>query len=273
MNKTPRTVLITGCSRGIGHHAAIALAQRGWRVFATTRDDAGRAALEGAGVQVATLDLLDGPEARVRAIIHGAGGIDALVANAGYGLFGCFEDLDPDEWRQQLEVNLFGTVACARAALPSLRQRHGRLVVVGSIAGRRAAPGSSAYNCSKFALEGWAEALRYELQPFGVPVVLVEPGLTQSGFHQARVRGRRVGIDAYGAITRRLEALHKQKEGQGAPVDTAVRSIIQALEHPSPPLRIFPTASARAEVLAPRLLPGAIYERLVRAVLRLPRAD
>ena len=181
------------------------------------------------------------------------------------------EDLDPDEFRRQLEVNLFGTLACARAALPSLRQRHGRLVVVGSIAGRRAAPGSSAYNCSKFALEGWAEALRFELAPFGVPVVLVEPGVTRSGFAQARVRGRRVGSGVYAAITARLDAIHSDK-GQAAPTATAVRSVIQALERRSPPLRIIPTAGARAELLAAGLLPWTLWERLASTKLRLPRA-
>ena len=142
--------------------------------------------------------------------------------------------------------------------------------MVGSIAGRRAAPGSSAYNCSKFALEGWAEALYFELQPFGVPVVLVEPGLTRTGFQQARVRGRRVGSGAYGSITARLDALHRESTGKGAPVDSSVRCIVQALEQPSPPLRIIPTASARAEVLAALLLPWSAYRRLVRTKLRLP---
>jgi NAD(P)-dependent dehydrogenase (short-subunit alcohol dehydrogenase family) len=267
-----RGVLITGCSRGIGLHTALALAQRGWRVTATLRGDEGRAILEEAGVRVAHLDLLDQPLERAREIVAEHGPLDALVANAGYGLFGCFEDLEPDEIRQLLEVNLFGAMASARAALPALRASRGRLVLVGSIAGRRAAPGSSAYNCSKFALEGWAEALRHELAPFGVPVVVVEPGLTRTGFASARVRGRRVGGGAYQAITERLDALHRAKADDGAPVDSAVRAIVRALEQRSPPLRIQPTASARAEVLATRLLPGALYELLVRTVVRLPRA-
>jgi len=267
-----RTVLITGCSRGIGHHTAIALAQRGWRVVATLRGDEGRQALEDAGVRVETLDLLQAPLPRVQAIIAELGGLDALVANAGYGVFGCFEDLEPDEFRTQIEVNLFGTLACARGALPALRAARGRLVVVGSIAGRRAAPGSSAYNCSKFALEGWAEALRFELSPFGVPVVLVQPGLTRTGFHRVRVRGRKVGSGAYAAITRRLDALHKENNGKGADVSTSVAAIVLALEAPSPPLRIVPTTGALAELMAARLLPWALYERLADWKLRLPRA-
>jgi NAD(P)-dependent dehydrogenase (short-subunit alcohol dehydrogenase family) len=267
-----RAVLITGCSRGIGHHAALELARRGWRVIATIRSDEGRRALEAAGIRVEHLDLQDEPEVRVREIIATHGPIDAIVANAGGGLFGCFEDLEPDEFRDNVEVNLFGTVACARAALPSLRRRRGRLVVIGSIAGRRSAPGSSAYNCSKFALEGWAEALRFELAPFGVPVVIVEPGLTRSGFQQARRRGRRVGDGTYAAITRRLESLHRANAEQVQPVETAVASIVQALEQRSPPLRIVPTSAARAELLAVRLLPWSVWERLAAWKLKLPRA-
>ncbi len=266
-----RTVLITGCSRGIGLHTALELARRGWRVVATLRSDEGRAELEGAGIRVEHLDLLDDPLARMRAIVEDIGGLDALVANAGYGVYGCFEDLDPDEFRQQLEVNLFGTIACARAVLPALRASRGRLVVIGSIAGRRAAPGSSAYNCSKFALEGWAEALRHELAPFGVPVVLVEPGLTVTGFAKARIRGRRVGGGPYAAITARLDALHREKGGGGSSVDTSVRAIVKALEGRSPPLRIVPTADARAEILVARLLPWPLYQRLASWKLRLPR--
>jgi NAD(P)-dependent dehydrogenase (short-subunit alcohol dehydrogenase family) len=261
-------ILITGCSSGIGHHSAIALAQRGWSVVGTLRAETGRAALEAAGVRVEQLDLLERPGERVAALVATHGGFDALLANAGFGIVGCFEDLSEAEWRRQLEVNLFGTVACARAVLPSLRQRRGRLVVVGSIAGRRAAPGSSAYNCSKFALEGWAEALRFELAPFGVPVVLVEPGLTRSSFLASRPLAAAAGHGPYAAITARIRALHHQQAPQAAPVDTAVRAVIRALETPSPPLR---TASARAELLASRLLPWVVYERLANWKLRLPR--
>ncbi len=267
-----RSVLITGCSRGIGHHTALGLAQRGWRVIATTRSEPGRAALEAAGITVEHLDLLDHPQTRVETIIAAHGPLDALVANAAYGVSGCFEDLDDDELRQQLEVNLFGAMACARAALPGLRARRGRLVLIGSIAGRRAAPGSGAYNCSKFALEGWGEALRFELDPFGVKVVIVEPGPTESGFAAARQPGRRVGTGPYAAITRRIHALQGESAGAAAPVETAVRAIAHALEAPNPPLRILPTTRARAEVTAARLLPWRVYEAIVRAKLRLPKA-
>ncbi len=269
-----RVVLVTGCSRGIGRAAALALAQRGWRVVATLRGEQGREVLQDAGVQVRQLDIRDNAAVQrlVQELVQEHGGLDGLVANAGYGLYGCFEDLDDEEIRQQMEVNFFGTLACARAALPQLRRRRGALVLVSSIAGRRGAPGSSMYNASKFALEGWGEALRYELQPFGVRVALVEPGYTVSGFQAARVRGARVGSGAYAAISQRLDALHRASAGGGAPVETAVRSIVLGLEDPRVPLRLLPTAKARLEVMAARMLPGAVFEGLVRWHLRFPRS-
>ncbi len=264
--------MVTGCSSGIGHHCALALAERGWRVVGTLRSDRGRGALERAGVELVHADLSDGAaaEAAVAAAAHRHGRLDALVANAGYGLYGCFEDLSPAEIRTQMEVNFFGTLACARGALPPLRRGRGRLVVVGSIAGRRAAPGSSAYNASKFALEGWAEALRHELAPLGVTVVLVEPGLTRTAFHSSRLRGAAVGRGVYGAITRRLDQLHGESHRKAAPVASSVRTVLQALHMSRPPLRLVPTASAQAELLAARLLPWRLYEALVKRALRLP---
>jgi len=259
-----RRVLVTGCSRGIGRATALALAARGWRVTGTLRGEEGRADLEAAGVAIAHLDLLRDPEAAVRAAIDREGGLDALVANAGAGLFGCFEDQDEADLREQLEVNFFGPVACARAALPALRAQRGRLVLVSSIAGRRGAPGSSAYNAAKFALEGWGEAVRHELGPFGVKLVLVEPGPTESGFSAARRRAARAGSGPYAPLTAALERLHGRMRAREIPVDSAVAAIVEALEASRPPLRIVPGTGARFELAAARAVPWSLWEALVR---------
>ena len=131
-------VLISGCSRGIGHHAALALARRGWTVIGTLRGEEGRAELEAAGVQTTRLDVCDEAGARrvVAEVLARHGGLDAVVANAGQGLFGCFEDLDSDEIRALFEINLFGAMHLVRAALPGLRTRRGRVVLISSVAGR-----------------------------------------------------------------------------------------------------------------------------------------
>lgn len=263
-------VLLTGCSRGIGHHSALDLAARGWRVVATLRGEEGRAALEAAGVTVLSLDVTDHTAIQevVAQTLARFGRLDAVVANAGTGLFGCFEDVDLTQARALFEVNVFGVLGLASAALPHLRASRGRLVVIGSIAGRRAAPGSSLYNATKYALEGWAEAISFELHPLGVPVVIIEPGPTESGFARAAWRGARVGTGPYAAFTEHLLALREASMGRPEPVSTVTAAIHRALTDPDPPLRIPTGASTKATILAARLLPGRLYRAAVRRKLK-----
>lgn len=265
-------VLITGCSRGIGRASALALAARGWTVVGTLRGEEGREALLRGGVEVVNLDVTDreATEAVVEALVARHGGLDAVVANAGRGLSGCFEDLDPAQVSAIFDLNLFGAMHTVRAALPSIRARRGRVVLLSSVAGCRAAPGSGAYNASKFALEGWGEALRFELLPFGVQVVLVQPGATESGFADARQVGSRVGSGPYAAISARLRVLLEENARDRAPVDVVVAAVVRALEAPRPPFRMPTGRGTRAQILARRLLPWPIYQAVVRRKLALP---
>lgn len=268
-----QSAIITGCSRGIGLASALALRARGWQVTATLRAEAGEAALTAAGARVARVEVTD--EAAIARAVADAiaqnGGLDAVIANAGAGLFGCFEDLDSEQIRALFEVNVFAAMSLVRAALPALRAARGRIVLISSVAGRMAAPGSTAYSATKFAVEGWAEGLRHELHPFGVRVVLVEPGPTDTGFFTARGRGARVGSGPYAAITRRLEALHQELGSKKEPVESAVDGVLAALEHPSPPLRIVTGRSAATQLMALRLLPWRAYEAIARRKLALPK--
>ena len=267
-----RRVLVTGCSRGIGHHTALALAAEGWTVIATLRDETGQEALEAAGVQVVYLDVVDRVrvEQVVARITTEHAGLDALIANAGVGLFGCFEDLDPDQVQAVMAVNFFGALNTARACLPHLRASQGRLIAISSVAGRRSAPGSSLYNASKFALEGWAEALRFELAPFKVPVVLIEPGPTRTGFPTAKGTGSKTGTGPYAAITARLRALQAETLEHPEPVSTVVDAVRVALEAPNPRFRVTTGRDTRAQILAHRFLPWRAWEALVRRKLDLP---
>jgi len=268
-------VLITGCSRGIGLAAAIDLASAGWKVIGTLRGDEGRDALESAGVEVMRLDVRVSAEITkcIESLTKRHGRLDALVANAGYGLFGCFEDLGEDQVRNLMEVNFYGVLNCARQALPHLRQQRGRLVVMGSIAGRRGAPGSSIYNASKFALEGWAEGLSFEVETHGVRVILIEPGPTVSGFAQSRERGVRSGAGPYGDLTRRIETLHKDVFGKADPVETVTRAIRTALEDPDPPFRLLTGKQTRLQVFAHNTLPWKAWRGLIRRRLAHARVE
>lgn len=268
-----QVVLITGCSRGIGLAAALELAGAGWRVAATLRGDEGRQALEAAGALVLRADVRDAAalEAAVAETVARFGRLDALVANAGQGLFGCFEDVSPAAAEALFDVNVHGVLRVTRAALPHLRASRGALVVLSSIAGRRSAPGSSLYNATKFALEGWAEALAFELAPFDVRVVLIEPGPTESGFAAGAGVGERAGTGPYAAITARLREIRGAAMGRPEPASTVSRAIREALERRSPPLR-WPTGrGTAAQILAARLLPWPIYREIVQRKLKLPR--
>lgn len=183
-----RSVLITGTSTGFGLVTAVELAKRGWRVFATMRNldrkPALEAALDKAGVRervtIGQLDVTD--EASVRAAVTATlavtgGRLDAVVHNAGVATGGAFEDLPETELRRVMDTNFFGVLALTRALLPTFRaQRRGRILIVSSESGFSGQPANSIYCASKWAIEGWAESIAFEVEPFGIDVVLVEPG-------------------------------------------------------------------------------------------------
>ena len=183
-----RSVLITGTSTGFGRVATVELAKRGWRVFATMRnlDKAGplEAALTEAGVRdqvvLGQLDVTNAGSVRtaVESTLAQTGGqLDAVVHNAGVAAGGAFEDLPDTELRRVMETNFFGVLELTRALLPTFRaQRRGRIVIVSSESGFVGQPANSIYCASKWAIEGWAESIAYEVEPFGIDVILVEPG-------------------------------------------------------------------------------------------------
>lgn len=267
-----KVVLITGCSRGIGQAAAIRMVQAGWTVVGTLRSDAGRSTLEDAGVQVLLMDVTQPEQVRagIAQVIAEHGRLDALVANAGVGLFGCFETLSEAETRRVMEVNFFGVLDCAREALPHLRESRGRLVIISSIAGRRSAPGSSLYNASKFAIEGWAEGLSYELAPFGVEVVLVEPGPTESGFFDSPSTGTQA-VAAYAPLNDRLTELRAGVAEKCVPVGVVTQAIEKALKAKNPPLRMPTGANTKLQLLVKGGLPDRWWRGLVKAAVKLEK--
>jgi NAD(P)-dependent dehydrogenase (short-subunit alcohol dehydrogenase family) len=182
------TVLITGTSTGIGRVTAEVLAQRGWQVFATMRDlqrrEKLKVALKKSGLQdrveFIQLDLNDAAsiEAAVATVLSRTGGsLDAVMQNAGVSAAGAFEDLPGAEIRRVMETNFFGVLELTKALLPTFRaQGDGRILLVSSEAAFMGQPANSIYCASKWALEGWAESLAYDLEPFGIKVILIEPG-------------------------------------------------------------------------------------------------
>jgi NAD(P)-dependent dehydrogenase (short-subunit alcohol dehydrogenase family) len=182
------TVLITGTSTGFGRAAAVELAKRGWRVFATMRSLDKKEPLERAlseadvlnQVEIKQLDvtLPTSVKAAVESTLaQTSGTLDAVVHNAGVAAGGAFEDLPDAELRRVMETNFFGILELTRALLPTLRmQRRGRILIVSSESAFAGQPACSIYCASKWAIEGWAESIAFELRPFGIDVVLIEPG-------------------------------------------------------------------------------------------------
>jgi len=275
-----RTALVTGAGGGLGLETAVALAESGFRVAAGLRDisraDALLARARDAGVQDRLLPLqMDVTDAgQIRAAVEAAesafGGIGLLVNNAGFAAGGYTEALPPEAWRRQFDVNLFGAVETVRAALPGMRRRGSGLIVqVGSVSGRIGMPGFAAYNASKFALAGWSEALRHELRPLGIGVVLVEFGAFRTGIWEKGFAGLPEDAPAdYRPQFGRMLDLARRSAERAPDARLAAARIVRIAR--GRPLRFrYPAGfGVRLAIAARALLPWPIYERLIQAMLR-----
>lgn len=252
-----KSVLITGCSSGIGEAAALRLRQRGWRVFATARRISDLDGLRAAGCEVLALDVAD-EQSRVSAIREAeaaaGGALDALVNNAGYSLSGALETLDMDAVRRQFETNVFGLLRLCQLALPGMRARgRGRIVNVGSIGGRMTFPGGGAYHATKHAVEALSDAMRFETAGFGVQVVLIQPGLIRTRFAEtatapmASLAGEGPYATFNAAIAKATKAVYERgalARLGGGPEEVA-KTIDKALSVPRPKARYSVTPSAK----------------------------
>ena len=269
-----RSILITGCSSGIGLCAAEGLQARGYRVFATARKAADVEMLAAKGLEALQLDLTDSASIQraVDTILARTGGtLDALFNNAGYGQPGAVEDLTREVLRTQFETNLFGMIELTNRVLPVMRrQGHGRIVQNSSILGYIVLAYRGAYNASKFAIEGITDTLRLELRGSGIQVSLIEPGPIKSHFRANAFAAFEQHIDAaasahreqYAAMVRRL-----QKPGPAAPFtlgpEAVLEKLIHALESPRPRARYLVTKPAWIFAYAKRLLPTAWLDRML----------
>ena len=174
-----KVILITGASSGIGYDAAQTLAQQGHRVYAAARRVERMEPLKTVGVQVISMDVTDEASMQkgVESVIQAEGRIDVLINNAGYGYFGVIENVPMEEARKQLEVNVFGLARLTQLVLPYMRkQRSGRIINTSSIAGKMVFYMGGWYNVTKYSVEALSDALRMEMKPFGIDVVMIEPG-------------------------------------------------------------------------------------------------
>jgi short-subunit dehydrogenase len=279
----PQTILITGATSGIGRHAAIHLAGRGHRVIATGRS---LAALQGLarevaaiGFEIVQLDVTDAESiasARQKVLEVTAGaGVDALVNNAGYATAGALAELGDHELRAQFDTNVFGLMAVTRAFLPEMFTRgSGRIVNISSVSGRIPAPMLGAYHASKYALEALSDALRMELRPFGLRVVVVEPGTIRTNFAERTVDEglrARTADTKYASIYARTEALRDKFAARAAGPEAVSRAIERAITSRAPAARYVAPAYFGLAILLVRLLPTRWMDSLMCHVAGLTR--
>ena len=276
-SRSGRVVLVTGASSGIGLTTAVALKQRGYRVFAGARQADDLQRLEAAGLEALPLEMRDSEQ--IQAAAHtvlkaGQGHVWGLFNNAGYGQPGAVEDLPRAALREQFECNLFGAVELTNALLPAMRAAgEGRIIQNSSVLGFAAMPYRGAYNASKFALEGLTDTLRLELQGSGIHVSLIEPGPIRTRFRENSLIAFRQHIqtessahrDTYQRVLARLEARTNKNRFALNP-EAVSACVIHALESSRPKLRYRVTTPTKAFAILKRLLPGRALDRLLGSI-------
>jgi NAD(P)-dependent dehydrogenase (short-subunit alcohol dehydrogenase family) len=275
------TVLITGAARGIGRAATERLAQAGWDVIAGVRRDADRESLVSLApgrISSLVLDITD-LESLAKLDEQLPARLDAVVNNAGIVVGGPVEALALEDLRRQLEVNVTGQVAVTQIALPRLRQARGRIVFVSSLSGRVATPMFAAYNASKFALEGTADALRMELAPWRIAVSIVEPAQTDTDLWRQAEGDLDDAVARMSTGHRELYAKHiagfrksiPRSQRMAKPADSVAESIERALTDRRPRARYVVGRAARAQLLLARATPTRMLDVVIGLGAGVPR--
>ena len=239
-----KVALVTGSSSGIGFETSLALARNGFYTFATMRDvSKGDKLMEITKKENLTLEIIEldvdkegSIENAVQNIMEKKQRIDLLVNNAGWGLWGSVEDVSVDEFKTQFETNFFAIIRMIQEVLPIMRkQNSGNIVNISSVAGRIGFPISPAYISSKFALEGLSESLRFELMPFGINVIIIEPGVIKTNFFDPiKLAKKAENTDVYRDITTKVVSGVKMMAQMGTEPKVVADTIIQAIKEEKP---------------------------------------
>jgi NAD(P)-dependent dehydrogenase (short-subunit alcohol dehydrogenase family) len=274
-----KAVLITGCSSGIGHATAERLASEGWTVYATARRPDTLTDLEAAGCRTLPLDVTDeaSMSAAVDTVIAAEGAVGVLINNAGYSQSGAVESVPLDEVRRQFETNVFGLIRMCQLVLPGMRDQHwGRIVNLSSMGGRLTFPGGGLYHGSKYAVEAISDALRFEVQGFGVRVIVIEPGLIVTNFGDTAAGSVEQAGGPYADFNREVarateDVYHGPLAKLGAGPDAVAKAIAGALNSEHPKTRYPVTVSAHLMINQRRLMPDRLWDRVMRTQFPVPK--
>jgi NAD(P)-dependent dehydrogenase (short-subunit alcohol dehydrogenase family) len=259
-----RVVLITGASSGVGQSTARLLSQRGYKVFGTSRNPASAESIP--DVEMLSLDVRTDDSARacVETVSSRMGRIDVLINNAGYELAGALEEFSSEEVRAQFETNFFGVVRMVNAVLPLMRrQKQGHIINVSSLAGLSAIPFLGFYSASKFALEGYTEALRHEVKPFNICVSLTEAGFLRTPMMNNRQVGAHPMAEYEPWRQRALNAIRTSEEKAPGP-ELVAGTLLEIMSSHTPRLRYLIGQQAKSVARLRRFLPAGMFEQGVR---------
>jgi NAD(P)-dependent dehydrogenase (short-subunit alcohol dehydrogenase family) len=240
-----KVAIVTGSSSGIGQEIALTLARNGFLTYSTMRNPMkgeylkSLADKEKLPLKIAQLDVTKETSVKdaIESISAQATRIDTLVNNAGYGLVGAFEDLQMEGIKSQFETNVFGLIRTTQAVLPIMRKQNSGIIVnISSGAGRFGFPGGSAYVSTKFAVEGLSESMSYELEPFGIKVILIEPGFVKTNFQQAMIRSQDPNSPYSQMMQKRATASNQFFQSGSAP-ELVAKVVLKAINTPNPNLR------------------------------------
>jgi short-subunit dehydrogenase len=268
-----KTVLVTGASAGIGKATAILLAQNGYSVYGAARRVEKMEDLKGFGIKPIALDLTinESVTACVEQIFKEAGSIDILVNNAGFGSYGAIEDVTMENAKYQMEVNVFGAMRLTQLVLPKMRQnQYGKIVNVSSVGGKIASPLGGWYHASKFAIEALSDAMRLEVQGFGIDVIVIEPGGTKSEWGDIAVESlmRVSGKTVYGGLVTAFEKSFKKMAGNVPEPIVIAKLIKKSIEAKNPKTRYAGGYMAKPMLFLRSVISDKMFDRILISQLK-----
>ena len=270
-----KTALVTGASSGMGKEIARQLIADGMRVYVAARRVEQMADLARLGAHILEMDISKDEQVRraVDTILAETGGVDVLVNNAGFGLYGAVEDIPVDDARYQFEVNVFGPARLTQLLLPAMRERRsGTIVNITSMGGKIYTPLGAWYHATKHALEGWSDCLRLELAPFGIRVVIVEPGLIETAFGEVVSKGMlaRSGKGAYASVTRAVTKSTQEAYGHGKYTAASViaKVVSKAIRAGRPRTRYVAGAFAKPMIFIRKWFGDRMFDRMIMSQVR-----
>ena len=276
-----KVAIVTGSSSGIGYATSLKLARNGFYTYASARNTNKSANLQSTAdvgrlpLKLIQLDVTDdrSVKAAVEEVVSEKGRIDVLVNNAGYGLFGAFEDLSVDEIKAQFETNFFGVIRVTQHVLPIMRSGiadGGIIVNVSSVNGHVPFPVISAYVATKFALEGLSESIAYEIEPFGIKVILIEPGAIGSGFMKGSIMSNRA-LDpksAYFEFVRKVRSKISSDHENATQPEEVAKTIVQAILSEKPEFRYVVGSDAVTLMQARKNMPFSDFQQMIQKIVQ-----